>query len=71
MTQIEDLDQRIVDLTAAIAEREVAGESTLSVTGNLEIRRLTVLDQALANLLIRRVDYLKKFEDMRRNYRPR
>lgn len=70
VTQIEDLDQRIVDLTATIAEREAVGESTLLDAGNREILRLMVLDNALANLLIKRVDSLKNFEDVKRNYRP-
>jgi uncharacterized protein involved in exopolysaccharide biosynthesis len=66
VTQITDLDQRLADLSESIADREAEGPSAYLDTGNLEIQRLTVLDHALADLLLKRVEHLIKLDDVNR-----
>lgn len=55
LAQLEEKDQKVVDIAASIAQQEASGARGASIdAGDGEITRLTVLDQAMADLLLDR-----------------
>ncbi|MEM8670061.1 MAG: hypothetical protein AAGG48_21215 [Planctomycetota bacterium] len=54
VAQIQEVDQRVAELETTIASREAADALSEVDTGDVEIKRLVVLDHALADMLFDR-----------------
>jgi uncharacterized protein involved in exopolysaccharide biosynthesis/Mrp family chromosome partitioning ATPase len=69
VTQLEELEQRITELDATIAQLETVGTSVDGDTGDLEIKRATLLDRAMADMTYDRAVRAAKLETLKQRYR--
>lgn len=54
VTQLEELDIRLDELSNSLAEMEATGGSIDADTGDMEIKRATLLDRAMADMVFQR-----------------
>ena len=69
VTQLEDIDQRISELETTIAQVEAQETSTEFDTGDEEIKRVTVLDKAMADMTYDRAKRAADMESLKLRYR--
>ena len=69
VTQLEDIDQRISELETTIAQEEAQESATEFDTGDDEIKRVTVLDKAMADMTYDRAKRAAALESLKLRYR--
>lgn len=71
VTQLEELDIRISDLTNTLAEMEAKdGAAQAADTGDMEIKRATLLDRAMADMVFERAKRAAELEELEMRYMP-
>jgi len=70
VAQIEEQEQRIDELAGTIAQLETVGSASAVDTGDLEIKRATLLDRALADMTYDRAKRAASLETLRQRYTP-
>ncbi len=69
VTQLEDVDHRVSELETTIAQQEAEDSSTEFDTGDAEIKRVTVLDKAMADMTYDRAKRAAALESLRLRYK--
>lgn len=70
VTQLEELDIRIDELTNALVEMEAANGALDADTGDMEIKRATLLDRAMADMVFERAKRAAELEKLQMRYMP-
>jgi Mrp family chromosome partitioning ATPase len=69
--RIEELEQRSDELASTIVQLESVGTVSDADTGDMEIKRATLLDRALADMTYDRAKRAATMETLRQRYRPK
>ncbi len=69
VTQLEEVDHRISELVTTIAQQEAEESSTAFDTGDAEIKRVTVLDKAMADMTYDRAKRAANLESLKLRYK--
>lgn len=70
VTQLEELDIRIDELRNALVEMEAANGALDADTGDMEIKRATLLDRAMADMVFERAKRAAELEKLQMRYMP-
>lgn len=70
VTQLEELDIRIDELRNALVEMEAANGALDADTGDMEIKRATLLDRAMADMVFERAKRAAELEKLQLRYMP-
>lgn len=70
VTQLEELDIRIGELTNALVEMEAKDGALDADTGDMEIKRATLLDRAMADMVFERAKRAAELEQREMRYMP-
>jgi Mrp family chromosome partitioning ATPase len=70
VTQLEDVDQRVSELETTIAQVEAKDAATAFDTGDDEIKRVTVLDKAMADMTYDRAKRAANLAAFKLRYNP-
>ena len=70
VTQLEELDIRIDELRNALLEMEAANGALDADTGDMEIKRATLLDRAMADMVFERAKRAAELEKLQMRYMP-
>lgn len=70
VTQLEALDIRIGELTNALVEMETKDGAVDADTGDMEIKRATLLDRAMADMVFERAKRAAELEQREMRYMP-
>jgi len=68
VTQLEELDIRIAELTNALLEMEASNGALDADTGDMEIKRATLLDRAMADMVFERAKRAAELEKLQMRY---
>lgn len=68
VTQLEELDIRIAELTNALLEMEASDGALDADTGDMEIKRATLLDRAMADMVFERAKRAAELEKLQMRY---
>jgi uncharacterized protein involved in exopolysaccharide biosynthesis len=68
VTQLEELDLRIAELTNSLIEMEASGGALDADTGDMEIKRATLLDRAMADMVFERAKRAAELEKLQMRY---
>ena len=69
IAQIEEMQQRSDELDSTIVQLETVGQASDADTGDMEIKRATLLDRALADMTYDRAKRAAALETLRQRYR--
>lgn len=70
VTQLEELDIRVDELRNALVEMEAADGALDADTGDMEIKRATLLDRAMADMVFERAKRAAELEKLQMRYMP-
>lgn len=70
VTQLEELDIRIDELRNALLEMEATNGALDADTGDMEIKRATLLDRAMADMVFERAKRAAELEKLQMRYMP-
>lgn len=70
VTQLEELDIRIAELTNTLVEMEASDGALDADTGDMEIKRATLLDRAMADMVFERAKRAAELEKLQLRYMP-
>lgn len=70
VTQLEELDIRIDELRNSLVEMEAADGALDADTGDMEIKRATLLDRAMADMVFERAKRAAELEKLQMRYMP-
>ncbi|RMB12282.1 GumC family protein [Eilatimonas milleporae] len=70
VTQLEELDLRIAELTNSLMEMEASNGALDADTGDMEIKRATLLDRAMADMVFERAKRAAELEKLLLRYQP-
>ncbi len=70
VTQLEELDMRIAELTNSLIELETSNGALDADTGDMEIKRATLLDRAMADMVFERAKRAADLEQLMLRYQP-
>ncbi len=70
VTQLEELDRRIDELTNTLLEMETSDGALDADTGDMEIKRATLLDRAMADMVFERAKRAAELEKLLLRYQP-
>lgn len=70
VTQLEELDIRVGELTNALVEMEAKDGALDADTGDMEIKRATLLDRAMADMVFERAKRAAELEQREMRYMP-
>ena len=70
VTQLEELDIRVDELRNALVEMEAANGALDADTGDMEIKRATLLDRAMADMVFERAKRAAELEKLQMRYMP-
>ncbi|NVJ96668.1 MAG: hypothetical protein HWE25_00860 [Alphaproteobacteria bacterium] len=68
VTQLEELDLRVSELTNTLIEMEASGGALDADTGDMEIKRATLLDRAMADMVFERAKRAAELEKLQMRY---
>jgi succinoglycan biosynthesis transport protein ExoP len=68
VTQLEEVDHRISEIVTTIAQQEAQESTTAFDTGDAEIKRVTVLDKAMADMTYDRAKRAANLESLKLRY---
>lgn len=70
VTQLEELDLRVGELTNTLLEMETSDGALDADTGDMEIKRATLLDRAMADMVFERAKRAAELEKLLLRYQP-